>query len=117
VRIKYRFYPSADAAQDSIWIYTCDKWGEVQAEKYIKELHTHIAKLADKNKPWKQLPQNLVVPSDLKIKVYFSQYKNHYIFFRELSDGILGIMSILHEKMDLPVRLSQDLEKIQSDEK
>jgi toxin ParE1/3/4 len=110
--MKYRFFKTADAAQDEIWDYTCDKWGEDQAKKYINGLHKHIAEFADKKKPWKPLPQKLVVPSDLETKVYFSQYESHYIFFRELSDGKIGIMSILHEKMDMPVRLLHDLNKI-----
>jgi len=28
--VTYRFYPRADAAQDKIWRYTFDKWGEAQ---------------------------------------------------------------------------------------
>ncbi len=115
--MKYRFFPAADTAQDKIWDYTLNEWGEKQAKKYITELHDHLAKLADKETPWKQLPHNIVVPADLKTKVYFSKYKHHYIFFRELSDGALGIMSILHEKMDIPVRLAQDLDKINSDKR
>jgi len=31
------------------------------------------------------------------------------VFFRELDTGDLGVMSILHERMDLPVRLKEDL--------
>jgi len=112
--MKYRFFKTADAVQDEIWDYTCEQWGEEQAKKYINGLHKYIAELADKKTPWKSLPQKLVVPSDLKIKVYFSQYENHYIFFRELPDGKIGVMSILHKKMDLPVRLASDLNKIKS---
>ena len=41
--------------------------------------------------------------------VYFTRYEHHYLFFRELSDGRLGIISVLHERMDLPNRLIDDL--------
>jgi len=113
--MKYRFYPAADAAQDSIWIYTKETWGEDQAEKYIVGLHQHLAKLADDRNLWLRLPKELVVPSDLEIEAYFSKYKHHYTFFRELSNGVIGIMSILHEKMDIPVRLNHDLAKFRTD--
>jgi len=44
--------------------------------------------------------------------VYLSRYEKHHLFFRVLSGGVLGIMSILHESRDLPVRLREDLKKI-----
>lgn len=111
--MKYRFFPAADKAQDKIWEYTSDQWGEAQAKKYIKGLHKHIEQLAEKQTPWRPLPTKFVIPPDLETKAYFSLYEKHFIFFRELSDGALGVMSILHEKMDLPVRLVNDLKKIE----
>lgn len=108
----YLFFPPADLAQDDIWLYTCQEWGEKQAEKYITGLHTHLQALAEKNKFWHHLPNSLIIPSDLDIQGYFSQYQHHYIFFRELSADTIGIMSILHENADMPVRLCSDLSKI-----
>ena len=113
--MKYRFYSAADSAQDSIWRYTAGTWGETQAEKYVKGLHAHLEETANDRNRWRQLPQELSVPTDLDTAVYFSRYEHHYIFFRELSNGILGIMSILHGRMDLPVRLNHDLEKLESE--
>lgn len=108
----YRFYPSADRAQDDIWNYTLNQWGEAQAERYIRQLHQHLQRLADREIVWRSLPRHLVVPADLKTEVYMSRYQRHYIFFRELSQDAIGVMSILHEAIDLPVRLRKDLEKI-----
>lgn len=106
----YRFYPTADRRQDEIWGYTCEQWGAAQAEKYIRGLHGHIQELADRKRPWNPLSASLIVPPDLEIDVFFTRYEHHYLFFRELSDGTVGIMSILHEAMDIPVRLVEDLE-------
>ena len=108
----YRFYPAADQRQDEIWDYTLRRWGEKQAEKYIHGLHNHLQQLADKILQWRDLPNRILVPPDIDIKIYFSVYEYHYLFFRELSDGDIGIMSILHESMDLPTRLREDLELI-----
>lgn len=33
----------------------------------------------------------------------------HYVFFRQLDNGDLGVMNSLHERMDLPARLMDDL--------
>lgn len=105
----YRFYPRADAAQDKIWQDTADKWGEAQAITYIRGLHAHLQRLAENQLIWRKLPQRLAIPADVKREAFFSRYEHHYLFFRVLSNGDLGVMSILHERMDLPVRLKEDL--------
>lgn len=107
--INYLFFPPADQAQDEIWQHTCDEWGEKQAIKYINGLHGHIQALSEKKLVWRTLPDNLVVPSDLDLSAFFSVYEHHYIFFRKLSGRKIGIMSILHENSDMPVRLFSDL--------
>ena len=49
------------------------------------------------------------MPSDIKREACFSRYERHYLFFRTLDNGDLGVMGILHEKMDMAVRLREDL--------
>jgi toxin ParE1/3/4 len=108
----YRFFPSADKRQDEIWEYTSEQWGEDQAKKYILGLHNHLQRLANKEIPWQLLPTSLLVPSDLNLSIFFSRYEKHYIFFRELSSNDIGVISILHGAMQVPVRLNEDLERI-----
>jgi len=105
----YRFYPRADAAQDKIWRDTVAEWGETQAETYIRGLHAHLQRLFNNRPLWRRLPQKMAVSADIKRTAYFSRYEHHYVFFRELANGDLGVMSILHERMDLAVRLREDL--------
>jgi plasmid stabilization system protein ParE len=109
----YLFFPPADKAQDAIWHCSCEAWGEKQAEKYIKGMHHHLQLLSEKKKLWRPLPANLVVPPDLNLEVYFTRYEHHYLFFRQLSAGKIGIMAILHERSDMPVRLCDDLRRIE----
>lgn len=113
----YRFFPTADTRQDDIWNYTYDEWGEAQAKKYIRGLHKHLQQLSDKKTPWRSLPNSLLREADLYIDIYFSRYQRHYIFFRQLSKDTIGIMSLLHVSMQIPVRLAEDLEKIANPEK
>lgn len=105
----YLFYKTADAAQDRIWEETVGTWGESQAETYIIGLHQHLDKISRHKTLWRRLPSALAVPQDLRIEVWFSRYEHHYIIFRQLSDDRIGVISILHERMDLPVRLGEDL--------
>jgi hypothetical protein len=30
------------------------------------------------------------------------RYEHHYVFFRELSKNVLGIVNVLHENMEIP---------------
>ena len=110
--VAYRFYPRADAAQDKIWRDTVERWDEKQAVSYITGLHIHLQRLCEDKAIWRKLPQRLAVPADIKREAYFSRYEHHYIFFRELDNGDLGVMSILHERTDVPVRLAEDLAAI-----
>ncbi|MEI3807941.1 type II toxin-antitoxin system RelE/ParE family toxin [Agrobacterium sp. CCNWLW32] len=105
----YRFYAAADAAQDKIWRDTVDAWGEAQPETYIRGLHAHLQRLCDNHLLWRRLPQRLAVPGDIMREAYFSRHEHHYLFFRELDNGDLGVMSILHARMDMAVRLREDL--------
>ena len=106
---EYLFFPPADKAQDKIWNYTLERWGEQQAERYIQGLHQYLQELADREKLWRKLPNSLIVPPDLNLQVYFSRYEHHYIFFRQLSENRIGVLSILHENVDMPVQLQADL--------
>jgi plasmid stabilization system protein ParE len=109
----YLFYPAADAAQDRIWNDTVEKWGEVQAIRYITDLHQHLQILSEAPALWRKLPGNLAIPTDLKMDAYFSHYGRHYVFFRKLSGGRIGVVSILHDRMDVPVRLAEDLQALE----
>lgn len=113
----YRFSPSADKRQDEIWEYTSEQWGENQAKKYLQSLHNHLQRLANKEIPWQLLPTHQLVPPDLNLAIFFSRYEKHYIFFRELSNNDIGVISILHGAMQIPVRLNEDLERILKKEK
>jgi len=109
----YLFFPPADDSQDEIWRYSCEAWGEKQAEKYINGLHLPLQLLSEKKKFWRPLPTHLVIPRDLNMEAYCSRYEQHYLFFRELSVCSIGVMAILHEKSDMPVRLCENLRRME----
>lgn len=75
----------------------------------MRGLHAHLQFLCDNDLLWWRLQQRLAVPGDLKSEGYFSRYQHHYPFFRKLDNGDLGVMSILRERMDMAVRLREDL--------
>ena len=107
-----RLFRIAEEELEDIWLYTYEKWGEKQADSYIYGLYDCMEKLATKTLLWRTAPRNLCVPPDIPHAVYFYHYQRHYLFFRELQNGDIGIISILHDAMEIPVRLAQDLEEL-----
>jgi plasmid stabilization system protein ParE len=112
----YVFFPAADARQDAIWDYTVKRWSEHQAKAYIIGLHEHLAVLARDVSLWRRLPSRLAVPPEVQDTVYCSLYRQHWLFFRKLPSGRIGVLTILHAAMDLPVRLREDLERMSRQE-
>lgn len=93
------------AARDrlvEIWNYTEETWGEEQADNYVRSLVNAATTLADRPYRWRPVADR-ELPG-----IFFFRHKHHCIFFRELEAGSVGVISILHEKMDLPSRLTED---------
>ncbi|MFZ4766107.1 MAG: type II toxin-antitoxin system RelE/ParE family toxin [Roseimicrobium sp.] len=100
-----KIYPAARERILEVWEYTERVWGEEQADKYVRELVAAIDAIVGKRYEWRPVMDE-ALPG-----VFFFRHRHHYIFFRELSKGALGVISILHENMDIPARLSEDAER------
>jgi toxin ParE1/3/4 len=100
-----KIYHAAKERILEIWGYTEQTWGEEQADKYVRGLVEAINAAQSKRHLWRRV-------MDVALGgVFFIRYSHHYLFFRELSGGELGVISILHENMDIPARLSEDTER------
>ncbi|WP_294330100.1 type II toxin-antitoxin system RelE/ParE family toxin [uncultured Sphingomonas sp.] len=85
--------PAADRRLDEIYEYTADQWGEDQADAYIRTLFERFGAIAAKRVPWRPLPAEFGVP------LYFARAEHHIVYWRERADGVIGIVTILHERM------------------
>jgi toxin ParE1/3/4 len=103
--MKVKIFPSAEARLIEIWNYTFDQWSEEQADTYVKGLIDSIEQVLEKRYLWKP-----VAHKTLK-DVWLIRYERHYIFFRRFQNGDLGVISILHESMNIPARLKEDATK------
>ncbi|MEO0414413.1 MAG: type II toxin-antitoxin system RelE/ParE family toxin [Verrucomicrobiota bacterium] len=99
--MEHRLLPAARERLTEIWEYTDEKWGEEQADAYLTGFFAHLDDISFKPHKWKRL----------KTKehgaVYFSKYEHHFVFFRQISCGALGVITILHESMNLPDRVTE----------
>jgi len=100
-----RILPAANERILEIWDYTERNWGEEQADYYVRGLVDAVGQIQKNRHLWKP------VLDEAMIGIFFFRYEHHFVFFREISIGALGVISILHETMDIPSRLKEDTER------
>ena len=100
-----RIYPPARERLLEVWAYTEEQWGEEQADAYVAELVAAVESAVIQRHRWRPVPDVALTG------IYFIRHRHHFIFFRELAKSRLGVISVLHENMDLPARLREDLER------
>jgi toxin ParE1/3/4 len=70
------------AARESLlemWDYTAAKWGEEQADKYVRGSVNAVERVQSQRHRWRAV-------SDVTSSgVFFFRHEHHYIFFREFS--------------------------------
>ena len=97
-----RVQEAASHRLDEIYRYTRDRWGVQQAERYITGLFEAFGKietLAVMSRP---------VPAEFGVDGYFFRYERHFVYWRKLSNGDIGIVTILHERMHQIDRFRDD---------
>ncbi len=98
-----RVQQAAALRLDEIYHYTRDHWGEQQAERYIEGLFRAAQGLAS------HTTLSWPIPADFGITDgYFFRYQHHFVYWRTLSSGDIGIVTVLHEKMHQIERFRDD---------
>ncbi|MGE9296586.1 MAG: type II toxin-antitoxin system RelE/ParE family toxin [Puniceicoccales bacterium] len=101
--MRVRVYPAAESRLEGVWRYTEERGGAEQAELYTRGLLLHLESIVDQPEIWR-------FHRDPRFKgIHFVRYQHHFLYFKVLGDGDLGLMTILHERMDIPRRLLDDL--------
>lgn len=103
------FHPIADGDQDEIYRWTVANWGEGKAADYITGLHAHLERLAQLPGLWRPLSRRLTVLIKTDEPIYVSRYRMHYVFFRRLHDGRLGVLRLIDVRRDFPRKLRREL--------
>jgi toxin ParE1/3/4 len=85
---------------DSIWQYTYFQWSQKQADKYYNLLIDKILFLAAN------------VDAGRKIDHIIAGYRSysvesHIIFYTIAANSMITVIRILHQRMDIPSRLSE----------
>lgn len=78
---------------DEIYRYTRDRWGKERAHRFIAGLFKAfdgIPTHQTRSKP---------IPAEFGIEGFFFRYESHIVYWRRLSKGGVGIVTILHERI------------------
>jgi toxin ParE1/3/4 len=85
---------------NSIWEYTFEKWSETQADKYYAMLKLsclEIGKNPEIGKEYYDISKNLLGLNSGR----------HIIFYQFIDQYEIEVIRILHESMDLKIRLNE----------
>ena len=90
----YILSPAARADLEQIWDYTAGRWGEDQAERYVLAIRDTCQELAANTR--QSRPAN-----DIRAEYRKAVIGSHILFFRRTDTGLLDIIRILHQRMDM----------------
>jgi len=97
--MKYRISDKAFEDIESIWFYTMEKWSVDQADRYYDLIFEEIEQIAEyplRGKDYNHIRKNY----------RRSKIKSHFIFYKyNKNDEFIDIIRILHQSMDIEVRL------------
>ncbi|GAB4146626.1 MAG: type II toxin-antitoxin system RelE/ParE family toxin [Sphingomonadales bacterium] len=97
-----RIQQAASHRLDEIYRHTRDRWGAQQAERYLTGLFAAFDQIATHE------VMSRPVPAAFGVNGYFFRYERHFVYWRHLDDGDIGIVTILHERMHQTGRFRED---------
>ena len=87
---------------DEIYRYSRDRWGTAQADAYITGLFEAFDKIATGG------VASRPVPAEFGVEGFVFRYRKHFVYWKRLSNGDIGIVTVLHERMHQIGRLRED---------
>ena len=87
---------------DEIYRYSRDRWGAAQADAYITGLFEAFDKIATGG------VASRPVPAEFGVEGFVFRYRKHFVYWKRLSNGDIGIVTVLHERMHQIGRLRED---------
>jgi len=101
-KARVRIQEAASYRLDDIYCITRDRWGVPQADRYIAGLFEAFEGIASRQ------TLSRPIPAEFGIDGYFFRRERHFVYWRRLSNGDIGIVTILHERMHQIDRLRED---------
>ena len=97
-----RIQAGASHRLDDIYRYTRNRSGAEQADRYITGLFAAFDRIESRGVVSKP------IPAGFGVEGFYLRYERHVVYWRRLSDGDIGIVTILHERMHQIDRFRDD---------
>ncbi len=83
---------------NTIWIYTAENWSVEQANRYYNLIFDEIEFIANNFETIKDF-------GHVRKGYRYSKVKSHLIFCKKTKNNEIEVIRVLHEKMDVKIRL------------
>lgn len=93
----YLLSPAAQADLSEIWDYSAQNWGMEQADRYVLGIQDACEALAAGRKRGRPIDE--IRPGYRKLAV-----QSHFLFYRVTDAGLIDVVRILHQRMDVAAR-------------
>jgi plasmid stabilization system protein ParE len=103
--VAIRVQEAASLRLDEIYRYTRDRGGTVQADRYIAELFAAFDQIESHG------VVSCSIPAEFGVEGFYFRHAHHFVYWRRLPNGDVGIVTILHERMHQIDRFRDDLPK------
>jgi toxin ParE1/3/4 len=97
-----RIQEAASARLDGIYRYTRDRWGTDQADRHITDLFTAFDQIESHG------VASRPIPAEFEVDGFYFRHAYHFVYWRRLHNGDVGIVTILHERMHQMDRFRED---------
>jgi len=87
---------------DEIYRYTRERWGEQQAERYITGLFEAFERIESHG------VASRPIPAEFGVEGYYFRHERHFVYWKRLKSGEIGIVTVLHERMHRIGRLRDE---------
>lgn len=100
---RVRVQEAAALRIDEIWRYSLAQWGEARADAHVRGLFAAFEGIVDGSVPSRP------IPAPFGVDGYVFRYEKHFVYWKRLANGDIGIVTVLHERMHQIGRLREDL--------
>jgi toxin ParE1/3/4 len=98
----FELSPRADARLDEIYEYGLRQWDQVRADTYLDELFECFELIA-RDEVWSS-----PLPAEFGINGFYRRQGRHFVYWKRLANGSVGIVTILHDSMHQIDRFKED---------
>ena len=100
--ISVRVQESASLRIDEIYRYSRDGRGTVQADACINGLFEASERIETGGVPSRP------IPAEFGVDGFVFRYEKHFVYWKRLSNGDIGIVTVLHERTHQTGRFRED---------